>query len=72
MQPPGVEGFKAVTKLITLVFTLPSDSSVRNREGAQGTPVISDERLMLFMQIRCGVFLTMQTLVDNKLFVFEL
>lgn len=33
---------------------------------------MSDERLILFMQIGCKVFLTMQTLVDNKLFVLGL
>lgn len=72
MQPSRMERFKAVTELITLVFTLSSDSCVRNTEGEEGKPVMSDESLILFMQIRCRVFLTMQTLADNKLFVFGL
>lgn len=42
------------------------------REGEEEKPVISDERQILFMQIGCRVFLTMQTLVDNKLFVLGL
>lgn len=42
-----------MTKLITLVFTLSSDSSVKNRgergrEGEQEKPVISDEKADTF------------------------
>lgn len=34
MEPSRVEGFKAVTGLITLVFTLSSISRTENRGGA--------------------------------------
>lgn len=66
--------FNAVTKLIILAFTLSSESSARNKKGERTARKASNpwRKTDTFMQIRCGIFLTMQTLVDNKLFALGL
>lgn len=66
--------FNAVTKLIILAFTLSSESSGRNKKGERTARKASNpwRKTDTFMQIRCGIFLTMQTLVDNKLFALGL